>query len=174
MGWNESRVYQSAWPQIEKTAGAIMADPYLMPPCPILYKVFDCLADNNTGGALSRLQDILRAIVLSLHKSVMDGAGDHEISLLAFWKHLITQGANNDYETFVFLPTYGRMRKEYPEGNPNMEIFHIEQPLCIWARTKYFQAAQNLDKSPFPYLDPIKPRRTPYKAPTAQIKGISR
>jgi hypothetical protein len=119
-----------------------------MPPCPVLYPVFEEMAAGNKKSAKDTICDSLRGIVLSLHHIVKTlGAADHEINLLAFWEFLIMQGQADNYKHFIYAPVYGKAKREYPTGNPNMEIFHIEQPLCIFARIMYFQAAQNFDKT---------------------------
>ena len=149
MGWFESKVCESAWPQVENTVSAIMADPYLMPPCPIFSSAFESMAAGDNEAAKWIIDDMIRGIIKSLHHIVKDGAGDHEINLLAFWKFLVMQGEKENYSSFIYAPVSKGLEKEYPEGNTMVEVNYIEQPLCVWARIKYFQAERNLKTHPF-------------------------
>jgi len=141
MGWYESRVFESAWPQIDTVAKEILADPYLMPPCPVFYRVFERLIDNDRYWAESHIKDTLKAIVKSLHNAVMNlGAGDYEINLLAFWKFLIEQGEKECYSNFTFEVING-------EEMECMEVGYLDQPLCLWAKMKYLHATYELEKN---------------------------
>jgi hypothetical protein len=145
MGWYESKVYQSAWPQVENTAGVILDDPYLMPPCPVFYPVFEDLGENDRELAKSRIVDMMKGIVKSLHNVVANlGAGDYEIDLFQFWKFLLAQGEKSGYSHFVYLPCEGE-----PEGIQDMEIQYLLQPLCIWAKMKYLAASLAHEKEGF-------------------------
>ncbi|GAB6393637.1 MAG: hypothetical protein MdMp014T_3010 [Treponematales bacterium] len=91
MGWYESKVYESAWPQVDATVEAILKDPYLMPPCPVFGRVFESLAIGEIDSAKFSVRDMVRAIVKSLHNATMNlGAGDYEINLLDFWRYLFS------------------------------------------------------------------------------------
>ena len=143
MGWYESRVFESAWPQVDSVVKAILSDPYLMPPCPVFYRVFDRLADNDTYWANSHVKDTIKAVVKSLHNAVMNlGAGDHEIDLLEFWKFLLEQGEKDNYSSFVFPMIGGELDED-------METGYLDQPLCMWARIKYYHAAHKFEENYF-------------------------
>lgn len=146
--WYDSRVFESAWPQVESTVQAIMADPYLMPPCPIFYQIFEDMADQETaslGWPQRKVRDLIKAVVKSLHNAVMNlGAGDYEIDLLEFWKFLVVQGEKDGYSHFVFLQCEGE-----PGGIQDMEIQYLIQPLCIWAKMKYLHATQAYEAEGF-------------------------
>jgi hypothetical protein len=134
MGWYETKVYQSAMPQIPATIEAILNDPYLMPPSPLFSPVFEYLVSGDIDDrfwAEEHVRGILEDIIWNLHHSVKQiGSKDYAIDLLEFWKHLVKEG---EKDSFHYFESEGA----YPTGFNTCGRF---APVCIFAYAKYDQA----------------------------------
>jgi hypothetical protein len=145
MGWYETKLYQSAEPQIKATIAAILNDPYLMPPSPLFWPVFEYLAEGETDQAQFHIKGILEDIIWHLHHCIKQlGDDDLPIDLFLFWKQLIKRGESEGYAFFV-------NEGQYPTGyNHQCGRF---APICIWAAAVYREAIKELkENTPVAFL----------------------